>query len=403
MDAEISADIRRRAEEALDRPSPRGPDLDVRSFPPASPAVPLEELISRGSLLRRVGIDPLGASRSGSYLQADEGQAIASSGTPGLRVSTLSQALESGEADPYYWRAVPVDRDKYTAAAELFGGRVGYFFVAEAGARIERPVQSCFLMTTPGSLQAPHNIIVVEEGAELHVVAGCLTMMGRPGLHAGVSEFYVKRGGRLTYTMIHSWSEETHVRPRTGVIVEEGGEYVSHYVNMTPVASLQTDPVVRLVGEGARAHLSSVIVAPGRSVMDVGGTAVLGAPGTSAEIVSRIVAKDGADVANRALIRAEAPGSRGHVECNGLLLSDDSRIATIPVLDAAVRDVELTHEAAVGKLDEEQIFYLMSRGFHEEEAVGMLVRGFMSVRLEGLPEELSRQIESAISMAAAGL
>ncbi len=192
--------------------------------------------------------------------------------------------------------------------------------------------------------------------------------MEAPGLHAGVSEFYVRKGGRLTYTMIHERAETTHVRPRTAVVVEEGGEYISHYINLTPTASLQTDPKVYLVGEGARAHLSSVIVSKSSSLMDVGGTVHLRAPETSAEIVSKAITKDRARVITRSLISAEAPRTRGHIEYDGLLLSGESRILTTPSLDAWVDDVQLSHEAAVGRLGEDQIYYLMTKGFTEEEA-----------------------------------
>lgn len=228
-------------------------------------------------------------------------------------------------------------------------------------------------------------------------------MLERAGLHSGVSEFYVKKGGKLTYTMIHAWDEQTHVRPRTGVIVEEGGEFISHYVNMTSVASLQTNPTVKLVGEGARAYLSSIITSKSRSVMDVGGTIHLEAQNTTGEIISRSIAKDKADVIARGTIISSARRTRGHVECMGLLLSNESRIRAIPVLDARNKDVRLTHEAAVGKLEEEQIFYLISRGFSKDEAISTLVRGFMKVELKGIPDQLKKSIDAAVEMAASGL
>lgn len=387
--------IRRRAESTLNKPSPYGIDLRVEDFLlPKAPG-------GAGDLgaLSKIGIDPSQA----SYIQVDERPVEVRSSIPGVRIYTLSWALREGLVDDYFWRAIDVDTDKYTAAAELFGGHEGYVMVAERGVRVEQPVLACLLLSTPGALQAPHNIVVVEEGAELHVVTGCLTSMEAPGLHAGISEFYVKEGGRLTFTMIHQWAESTHVRPRTAVLVGRGGEYVSHYVNMSPVASIQTDPKVYLIGEGARAHLSSVIVAPEESKIDIGGSVFLKAEGTSAEVVSKVVTKGSADVITRSLISAEARGTRGHIECDGLLLSDSSRILTLPALDARVDEVELSHEAAVGKLNEEQLYYLMSKGFSEEEARSILVRGFMDVKLEGLPKSVMAQIKMALELAARGL
>ncbi|MEM0017145.1 MAG: SufD family Fe-S cluster assembly protein [Candidatus Korarchaeum sp.] len=387
-------EIRRRAEAALSKPAPHGIDLRIEDFP-----IPKGPRKTSLDALSRIGVDPSQA----SYVQVDERPIEVRSNVPGARIYTLSGALEKGIVEDYFWKAVEVDTDKYTAAAELFGGHEGYVIVAERGAKVEQPVLACLLLSTPGALQAPHNIVVVEEGAELHVVTGCLTSIESPGLHAGISEFYVKEGARLTFTMIHQWAESTHVRPRTSVIVERGGEYVSHYVNMSPIASIQTDPKVYLVGEGARAYLSSVIVAPKDSRVDVGGSVFLRAEGTSAEVVSKVIARDSADVITRSLISAEARGTRGHIECDGLLLSNSSRILTLPALDAKVDDVQLSHEAAVGKLNEEQLYYLISKGFSEEEAKSILVRGFMDVKLEGLPKSVMAQVKMALELAARGL
>jgi len=396
-------EYRRRAEKALSKPAKYGPDLDVRKFPPPKRPRSFQEILRQSShMLASLGIDPSKADTS-TYIQIDEEPVELKTGVEGVRLYTLRGALKENLVDEYFWKAVQVDADKYTAAAELFGNHQGYVIIAEEGAKVSKPVQACLLMSTPRSIQAPHNIIIVNEGAELHVVTGCLTMMEMPGLHAGISEFYIKKGGKLTYTMIHQWEESTHVRPRTAVIVEEGGQYISHYINLTPTASLQTDPKVYLEGEGAKAYLSSVIVSKGSSIMDVGGTVYMRAANTSAEIVSRVVTKDRAQVTARSLISAEASNSKGHIECDGLLLSKESRILTLPSLDAKIDEVQLSHEAAVGKLSEEQIYYLMTKGFSEEEATNMLVRGFMEVKVEGLPEQLKRQIKAAIDLAAAGL
>ena len=393
-------DIKKKALKALDKPAKYGVDLDINKYPPPPSIKNREELLKQSShLLASIGIK----SKEASYIQVDEDPLEIQTDIPGVRLFNLEAALKEGLVDDYFWKVIPVDADKYTAAAELYGRHQGYVVIVEKRAKIDRPISTCLLMSTPNSIQAPHNIIVVEEGAELHATTGCLAMMEKAGLHAGISEFYVKKGGRLTYTMIHQWAYTTHVRPRTSVIVEEGGEYISHYINMTPVASLQTDPRVYLVGKGAKAYLSSVIVSKKSSNMDIGGTVYLKSPETTAEIISKTVTKDEANVITRSLISAEAPSSKGHIECDGLLLSENSRILTLPALDAKINDVQLSHEAAVGRLNEEQIYYLMSRGFTEDEATSMLVRGFMEVKLENIPDILKLQIKNAIRMAAAGL
>ncbi|MEM2820853.1 MAG: SufD family Fe-S cluster assembly protein [Thermoproteota archaeon] len=297
---------------------------------------------------------------------------------------------------------MPVDADKYTAAAFL-GEKEGYFINVDDGVNVDTPVQACLLLRTPGLIQAPHNIVVVGENSKVHVITGCAAMREETGLHIGVSEFYVKKGGTLTFTMIHSWGKAIHVRPRTVARIEEDSVFISHYVNTSPVSSLQTYPVVHMEGEGSRAYTSSIIIGKGSSNIDVGGALYLNAPGCSGEVVSRIVARDNSVNVLRARIVGKAPGVKGHVECRGLLLSNGSKVETIPELEARAQDVQLTHEAAIGRIAEEELLYLVARGFTEEEAKSIIVRGFLSVELTGLPENLAKYLENILDSLAASL
>jgi Fe-S cluster assembly scaffold protein SufB len=141
----------------------------------------------------------------------------------------------------------------------------------------------------------------------------------------------------------------------------------------------------------------------GASRIDVGGTLELGAPACSGEILSRTIGFDESTTIARARVAGKAPGVRGHVECRGLLLSNESRIDAIPELEARVQDVQLTHEAAIGRIAEEELIYLVARGFTEEEARSIIVRGFLSVELTGLPENLAKYLESILDSLAASL
>ena len=390
-----------RAKRALDKPAEFGPDLDISKFTVATGGD--EFALSKGrDRLSLVGIDLSEENRAGSYYQVDEKVIGASAKTPGLTVLPFEQALEEGFLENYVWKLVPPDLDKYTALNAMHGRR-GYVVIAERGRKIAEPVQTCLFMSSPRGIQVPHNVIIAEEDSELSVYTGCTIMTEVVGLHAGVTEIYVKKGARVNFVMLHAWNEDAHVRPRTAVLVEEGGTYVEHYINMTPVASLQARPRVTLAGRGARAHLSSVIVAKKRSIMDFGGLIRLEGKETGGEIISRIIAKDSAKVTSRLRLEASGIGCKGHTECNGLMLSDSAQILTIPELLSSINDAELTHEAAVGKLKEEEIYYLTARGIKRDEAVAMLVRGFMNVKVEGLPPNLRRQIDIAVAMAAAGL
>ena len=302
----------------------------------------------------------------------------------------------------YYWKAISVDTDKFTALAELKRTE-GYFIRAKKGAKIEFPVQACLYLKTPKIAQNVHNIIIVEEDAELHVITGCVTPRVAEGLHVGVSEFYVKKGGKLTFTMIHGWTEGIDVRPRTAVILEEDATFTNIYVNLNPVRTFQAIPKVYLEGRNARANLTSIIAASSKAYFDVGGAAYLRAENTKAEIISRAIAKDEATVIARGIIVGERDCVKGHLECRGIMLSPTSVISAVPQLEARARDVELSHEAAVGKIAEEEIYYLMARGFNEDEATSIIIRGFMDVDVKGLPPMLAAQIKKALDITAKSL
>ncbi|MGC8831786.1 MAG: SufB/SufD family protein, partial [Thermoproteota archaeon] len=382
--------LRPRAEKALGKPAPYGLNLELSEFK-------LETGFGTGvegseKILESVGIDLGEKNRSGSYYQVDNRAIYASAKQSGLTVEYLGEALKNPENLDYYWKAVPVDADKYTATAFL-GEKEGYFIKVDNGVNVATPVQACLLLKTPGLIQAPHNIVVVGENSKIHVITGCAAMREEAGLHIGVSEFYVKKGGTLTFTMIHSWGKAIHVRPRTVAHVEENGVFISHYINTSPVSSLQTCPVAYLNGAGSRVHLSSIIMGKGVSHIDVGGTMELGAPGGSGEILSRTIGFDNSVTIARARVVGSAIGVKGHVDCRGLLLSNEARIDAIPELEARVQDVQLTHEAAIGRIAEDELLYLMARGFTEEEAKSIIVRGFLSIEVSGLPENLTKYLE----------
>jgi Fe-S cluster assembly scaffold protein SufB len=241
-----------------------------------------------------------------------------------------------------------------------------------------------------------HNIIIAEEGSELHIITGCTTASpDEPGLHMGVSEFYVKRGAKVTFTMIHSWNPETAVRPRTAAIVDESGLFLSNYVLMKPVRSLQMYPAARCVGENATVRYNSILVAARGSSLDVGSRAILNAKGAKAEIVARAITTGG-NIYARGYIEGNAPEVKGHLECRGLILEGEGTIHAIPELKGTLAGIDLSHEAAVGKIAEEEVEYLMARGLSRTEAIATIVRGFIRVDIEGLPPLLSAELQRAI-------
>ncbi len=383
-----------RVKAALAKPALYGPDIDVRDYLLAEgPAAEVEVDEER---IREVGIDLERAKRTGYFMQIDSESVRYMSRLPGVEVMSIEEALErEPEVSRLIWKLVDPAADKYTAVAAL-RGRGGYFVRVKKGVKMEEPVQTCLFMVK-GGLQAPHNIIYVEEGAHARVLTGCTIMPESFGLHAGITEVYLERGARLDYVMIHAWSRGTHVRPRTGVLAGEGAEVVTYYINLSTVRTLQTYPRY-ILRDGARLHSVSLILGRGSSIIDVGAKAALGGRRAAAEILSRVVARDSSKVVARA--RVEGAFGRGHVECKGLVLSDVARVEAVPELGAVGRGVTLTHEASIGKLSEEAIAYLMSKGFSREEAESILVRGFMNVELVDLGPQLTAYVRNLMNLLA---
>jgi len=401
-------EVKTRAEQSLDKKAALGPDLNLENFSrqggtwdhdPEYRQFTSEE---RSHLLK-AGIELTDEEHAGTFLQADARIIHCRANQPGVEVLPITEAIRHHDwlAD-YLWRLVAVDADKYTAQAELALDN-GYFIRALPGARVAEPVEACLYLKTDRFSQHVHNVVIVEPGASLHIITGCTAHPGvRSGLHIGVSEFYVRQGGTLTFTMIHNWAEDIHVRPRTGILVEEGGRFISNYVLLKPVRTVQMYPTVTLAGANALARLQSIFIAHPGCELDVGGRVILKAPHTRAEVIARSISTGGRCVSRGHLV-GEVPDVKAHLECRGLILSPKGIIYAIPELEGQVAGVDMSHEAAVGRIAAEEIEYLMARGLDEEEAVSTIVRGFLSVKIEGLPPALDEELEKAIQESGRGL
>jgi uncharacterized protein len=343
-----------------------------------------------------VGIDIDETARMGTFIQKDKSVIHCKTRHEGVEVMGISQALEKHPwLSDYMWKNISLDTDKFILQAKK-NSHEGYFIHALAGAKIKDPIQSCLYIAKEGFSQNVHNVVVAEPGSELHIITGCATAPHiTSGLHIGVSEFYVKKDATLTFTMIHDWGKKINVRPRTVIRVEEGGTIISNYISLKPVGSLQMFPTTYLDGRGAVARFNSILVAGSGSFLDVGSRIVLNAPDTRAEIISRGISSGGSIIARGELV-GRVSGIKAHLECNGLILND-GLMQAIPELSGYVPGVEMSHEAAVGKIDEREIEYLMARGLDEEEAISTIVRGFLNVDIEGLPPDLKKKLEETIS------
>ena len=347
------------------------------------------------------GIDVHDKAVSGAFMQMDHAGVHCHTRQEGLELMDIRQALAKYDGLPQHrWKLLDPDKDEFTRMTrEHCNG--GYFVRVRKGVKLKEPVQSCMFIKGHGAGQSIHNIVIVEEGAELHMLGGCVTAHeASHAAHLGITEYYVEKGGKLTFTMIHNWGEQTVVRPRSAGMVAEGGQFQNNYILLKPVGNLQMNPLITLAGPHAVARFNSVVVAPTGSYVDAGNRIELAAPNTRGEVISRVLTTGGT-VINRGLIRASASPAKGHLECKGLIMGG-GRIHAIPELDSNQDGVELSHEAAVGKIAQEEMEYLMARGLDEDEAASTIVRGFLNVEIMGLPVPLQQAMDEQIALLDAG-
>ncbi|MHA1227152.1 MAG: SufB/SufD family protein [Candidatus Hodarchaeales archaeon] len=395
--------LRKKAEQAKYKKAKYGSDIDLSQFRLPEPNI--HKKIAQPSdlcekeeirLLRKAGFSDNDSRTAGSYLQYDFDAICHTSRDPGVEVLPIDEAFEiHGDwLEDYWWKNVKIDTDKYTAEAELNTTR-GYFIRAKPGSKLTYPLQSCLFISRNFEAQNVHNIIIAEEKSDIHVITGCATS-AKSGLHIGVSEFYVKENASLTFTMIHNWDEGFMVRPRSVTTVKEGGSFTNNYIAMNPVKSLQLFPTTILETD-ASARYNNILYAHPGSHLDVGGKVILKGERARAEVISRAVSAGGTIIA-RGILDGRASKIKAHLACDGLILSNKGIIHAVPELVADRSDLEMSHEASIGKIGEDQLNYLMARGMTEEEATDMIVRGFLSVDIEGLRPEIAAELEKMTTM-----
>lgn len=403
-------ELRNRAEVAKEKKAILGPDIDLSRYKQHIERGKIDTLEGLSEQAREAailaGIDIREETRSGSYMQVDHSvvyERLNRVYEGKLEIMSTTEALEKYDwIEDYYWKSVPVDQDKYTAQAEL-NMTHGYFIRVFPNQRPDYPVQACLLIAENYVSQNVHNLIIVEEGAELQVITGCtLSKSDAEGIHIGVSEFYVKQGGKLSFTMIHNWSDNFHVRPRTAVVVEEDGMFINNYVLLKPVKSIQAFPVAYIKGERASAKFNTVVYGLKDSYIDLGSRIVFEVPNTRGESTARVIAGDNSIIYSRGdLIAKTKEHCVAHLDCRGILFSNKGRIYAIPQLisDGASK-AELSHEASIGPIAEEQVEYLMSRGLTREDAISLITSGFLNLDIPYLPEFLDKNIKEVIKATA---
>nr|WP_319374124.1 SufD family Fe-S cluster assembly protein [uncultured Methanobacterium sp.] len=408
-------DTLNRAEKAKEKKALYGEDIDLEKF--IKEEAGEHEKVSRANevpkkvqeTLLKVGVDPNEEERSGTFVQVDQSGVCTTCASESVEIMGMNVALDKyGWLKDYMWKAVAVDSDKYTAQTALRekeqGGSGGYFIRSMPGSKEVFPLQACMFIGDENVMQTAHNVIIAEENSELHIITGCATGEDvTSALHVGVSEFYLKKGAKITFTMVHNWAEQVDVRPRTGVMVGDESTYISNYILTSPVRSIQSYPTAYCTGNNSKVVFQSILGGQKESILDMGSRVILEGEGCSTEMISRSVSKDQSQIYARGHLAGRAKNVKGHLECHGLVLSDDSMIYAIPELEGASTELELSHEAAVGKIDEAEVLYLMSRGLSEEEAASMIVRGFLSIDIAGLPPELAAETKRMMDQSLKGM
>ena len=403
-----------RAKKAQEKKALYGEDIDLEKF--IREEAGEHERVNKANevpkkvqdTLLKVGVDPSEKERSGSFIQVDQSGVCTTCASESVEIMGMNVALDKyGWIKDYMWKAVAPDTDKYTAQTairEAEEGNSGYFIRSLPGAKEVFPLQACMFIGDEKVMQTAHNIIIAEENSELHIITGCATGEDvSSALHVGVSEFYLKKGAKITFTMVHNWAEQVDVRPRTGIMVGDDSTYISNYILTSPVKSIQSYPTAYCSGKNSKVLFQSILGGQKDSVLDMGSRVILEGDGASTEMISRAVTKDQSQIYARGHLAGRTQNVKGHLECHGLVLSDDSMMYAVPELEGSATELEMSHEAAVGKIAEEEVLYLMSRGLTEEEAASMIVRGFLSMDITGLPQELADETKRMLDTSLKGM
>ncbi len=397
-----------RIKEALKKKAEYGEDVDLSDYEIGRRDKDvIEDLKSCENIhketMESVGVTADEGLRAATVMFIDNTMSHCSSKLPeGVEIMSTSKAVEKYDwLKDYAWSAVDPGKDKFTALAYLEKSD-GYFIRIKSGYHIEEPIQSCMLIESAKTVQNVHNLIFIEDNASANLITGCATgTQADKSMHVGITETFMGDNSNLTFSMIHNWGSETVVRPRTAVNIGAKSNYTSNYVILDDVGTLQTNPVANVNGEGSSAKFNSMCIAQKNSSIDSGSVVNLNAKNTSSEIISRSIIVGGKMIARGRLV-GNCSGVKAHLECKSIILSETGSSIAIPELEANVSDLEMTHEAAVGKIARNQIEYLMSRGLSEEEAISMIVSGFLSGGIDGLPKELEDKITEAINIADLG-
>jgi len=299
----------------------------------------------------------------------------------------------------YFGSVIPAGDNKFAALnTAVWSG--GSFIYVPKNVHVEIPLQAYFRINTENMGQFERTLIIVDEGAYVHYVEGCTApIYSSDSLHSAVVEIIVKDNARCRYTTIQNWSNNVYNLVTKRATASRGATMEWIDGNIGSKVTMKY-PAVWLLGEHAKGETLSVAFAGPGQHQDAGAKMVHAAPNTSSSIVSKSVARAGGRSSYRGLVHIDegAHGSKSTVRCDALLVDDISRSDTYPYVDVREEDVSMGHEATVSKVSDDQLFYLMTRGMAEDEAMAMIVRGFVEPIARELPMEYAIELNRLIEL-----
>ena len=320
----------------------------------------------------------------------------------GVVYTDMESALTGPYADmvkEHFMKCVPPTDHKFAALhGAVWSG--GSFVYVPAGVHVDIPLQSYFRLNAPGAGQFEHTLIIVDKGAYLHFIEGCSApKYNVANLHAGCVEIFVGEGARVRYSTIENWSKNMYNLNTKRARVEKGGtiEWVSgsfgsHVSYLYPMSILK--------GDDSRMEFTGITFAGEGQNLDTGAKVVHTGKRTSSYVNTKSISKDGGISTFRSSVQIgkQASGSKASVSCQSLMLDDISRSDTVPAMDIRTRDANVGHEAKIGRISDEAVFYLMSRGISEEDARAMIVSGFADDVSKELPLEYAVEMNNLIQL-----
>ena len=299
----------------------------------------------------------------------------------------------------YFGTVVPAADNKYAALnTAVWSG--GSFVYIPPGVKVDIPLQAYFRINAQSMGQFERTLIIADEGSQVHYIEGCTApTYSTDSFHSGVIEIIVKKGARVRYTTIQNWSHNVYNLVTQRALAHE--EATMEWVDGNLGSKLTMKyPAVYMVGRGARAEILSIAFANQGQHQDAGAKAIHAAPYTSSTITSKSISKAGGRASYRGLVKAYkgAHGIKSNVVCDALILDEQSRSDTYPVMEIEEQDASISHEATVSKVSDEQLFYLQSRGISEAQAMMMIVNGFIEPIVKELPMEYAVEMNRLIQL-----